>query len=124
MRESLHVVCARCEAINRLPRARLVDQPLCGSCQRPLFDGHPFTLNDSNIQRHLEREYIGGFEPDHEVPASAPLRRPKQPGQRRPKHSGGGIGDGQHTARGRGSEGHKRPRRRRKPRAGSAGKRA
>jgi ATP-dependent RNA helicase RhlE len=26
------------------------------------------------IQRHITREYVGGFEPDHEVPASAPLR--------------------------------------------------
>lgn len=26
------------------------------------------------IQRHIRREYVGGFEPDHEVPASAPLR--------------------------------------------------
>ena len=64
------------------------------------------------IQRHLTREYIGGFEPEHEVPASAPLRKPRQPGQR-PKHSGGGNGDGKHTSRGRGSEGHNRPRRRR-----------
>ena len=70
------------------------------------------------IQRHLNREYIDGFEPDHEVPASAPLRKPRQPGRRPPRHSAGGIGDGKHTARGRGGEGHKRPRRRR-PRAGS-----
>ncbi|RLQ22656.1 DEAD/DEAH box helicase [Seongchinamella sediminis] len=63
------------------------------------------------IQRHLTREYIGGFEPEHEVPASSPLRKPQQPGQR-PKH-GGDRGDGNHTARQRGSEGHKRPRRRR-----------
>ncbi|MEP4148458.1 MAG: DEAD/DEAH box helicase [Halioglobus sp.] len=70
------------------------------------------------IQRHLPREYIDGFEPDHEVPASAPLRKPRQPGQRSSRHSGGGSGDGKHTARGRGGEGHKRPRRRR-PRAGS-----
>ena len=68
------------------------------------------------IQRHLKREYIGGFEPEHEVPPSAPLRKP---GQRKPKHGGGGRGDGKHTARGRGSDGHNRPRRRRR-RAGSA----
>ncbi|MEH6585932.1 MAG: DEAD/DEAH box helicase [Halioglobus sp.] len=70
------------------------------------------------VQRHLTREYIGGFEPEHEVPDSAALRKPPQPGQRPPKHRGGGHGDGKHTARGRGGEGHKRPRRRR-PRAGS-----
>jgi ATP-dependent RNA helicase RhlE len=26
------------------------------------------------IRRHIPREYVGGFEPEHEVPASAPLR--------------------------------------------------
>ena len=77
-------------------------------------------LNDIEqlIQRHLPREYIDGFEPEHEVPASAPLRKPRQPGRRSPKHSGGGSNAGKHTAKGRAGEGHKRPRRRR-PRAGS-----
>ena len=57
------------------------------------------------IQRHITREYVDGFEPDHELPASAPLRRPRAPGharQGKPPTS---------TARGRGSEGHNRPRR-------------
>ncbi len=75
------------------------------------------------IQRHLTREYIGGFEPEHEVPDSAPLRRPRQPGQK-PKHSGGGKSQGQHTARGRGSEGHKPARRRRRRRAGQGARQA
>ena len=71
------------------------------------------------IQRHLEREYISGFEPDHEVPASAPIRKPRQAGQGAPRHKGKGSGDGNNTSRGRGGEGHKRPRRR-KPRAGGS----
>ena len=33
------------------------------------------------IQRHITREYIGGFEPRHEVPESAPLRKPGAPGR-------------------------------------------
>jgi ATP-dependent RNA helicase RhlE len=33
------------------------------------------------IQRHITREYIGGFEPGHEVPASAPLRKARPSGQ-------------------------------------------
>jgi len=70
------------------------------------------------IQRHLERDYIGGFEPAHEVPRSAPLRKPRQPGQRPPRHDSGSAGSGKHTARGRGSEGHK-PARRRRRRAGA-----
>jgi ATP-dependent RNA helicase RhlE len=67
------------------------------------------------IQRHLTREYIGGFEPGHELPANAPLRRPQQ-GRSRPRHRPTGAGDGRHTSRGRGGEGHRRPRK--KNRAG------
>jgi len=68
------------------------------------------------IGRHITRDYVGGFEPDHEVPASAPLRRPHQP-----RHGDRRAPSGQQTARGRGSEGHKPQRRRRRRRAGSAG---
>lgn len=69
------------------------------------------------IGRHIERDYIPGFEPDHEVPDNAPLQRASQA-----KKSGGGRhhqrrAEG-NTARGRGSDGHK-PARRRRRRAGS-----
>lgn len=63
------------------------------------------------IQRHLTREYIDGFEPDHEVPPSPPLRKPRQAQARRPSRP---KGDGKHTARGRGSEGHNRPQQRKR----------
>lgn len=33
------------------------------------------------IQRHIRREYVGGFEPRHEVPASAPLRLSRTTGK-------------------------------------------
>jgi ATP-dependent RNA helicase RhlE len=65
------------------------------------------------IQRHLTREYIDGFEPDHDVPPSAPLRKPRKPGQghHQKRHTGSRADGGKHTSRGRGSEGHNRPRR-------------
>lgn len=66
------------------------------------------------IQRHIAREYVDGFEPDHEVPVSAPLRKPKQPGQGQSRRHGGQKAGGAHTARGRGSDGHNRPGRRRR----------
>lgn len=66
------------------------------------------------IQRHLTREYVDGFEPDHEVPASAPLRKPRGSGKGRSSRArsrpGGGNSRG-NSSRGRGSDGHKRPRR-------------
>ena len=80
-------------------------------------------LNDIErvVQRHLTREYIDGFEPEHEVPQSAPLRKP---GQNQRRHGAHKASPGGQTARGRGSEGHKPARRRRRPRAGSAARHA
>jgi ATP-dependent RNA helicase RhlE len=65
-------------------------------------------LNDIEhvLQRHLPREYVDGFEPDHEVPASAPLRKPQV--HRRSRHKRAGTESG-NTSRSRGSEGHNRP---------------
>ncbi|MDH3993190.1 MAG: DEAD/DEAH box helicase [Gammaproteobacteria bacterium] len=80
-------------------------------------------LNDIQqlIQRHITREYVDGFEPGHEVPDNAPLRKPRQPGQGQGKKPAGKAGGGEHTSRGRGGEGHKRPRRRRgRSRAGGS----
>jgi ATP-dependent RNA helicase RhlE len=66
------------------------------------------------IQRHITREYVDGFEPDHDVPPSAPLRKPRAEGHApasRPtarEHTNARPGS---TQRRRGSEGHNRPRR-------------
>ncbi len=68
------------------------------------------------IQRHLPREYVDGFEPGHEVPPSAPLRKPQIHGQA--KQSSRTGGDGRNTSRGSGSDGHKRPEQRRRRPAG------
>jgi ATP-dependent RNA helicase RhlE len=69
-------------------------------------------LNDIQqvIQRHLTREYVDGFEPDHEVPPNAPLRKPQGSGRSSQRHRA--ADGGRHSARGRGSEGHNRPRQR------------
>jgi ATP-dependent RNA helicase RhlE len=62
------------------------------------------------IQKHITREYIDGFEPDHDVPESGSLRAPKT--QRPHKPSKGHkmkAKTGSNTGRGRGSQGHSRP---------------
>jgi len=51
--DSLHVVCGHCHTTNRLPRARLADQPACGSCKAPLFSGHPIALDGAGFERHV-----------------------------------------------------------------------
>ncbi len=71
-------------------------------------------LNDIQqvIQRHIPREYVDGFEPGHEVPDNAPLRKPRGSkegsGQGR-NRAGSGKQGGSNSSRGRGGEGHKRP---------------
>ncbi|HEX7272432.1 MAG TPA: thioredoxin TrxC [Casimicrobiaceae bacterium] len=51
--ESTRVVCANCATINRVPRARLGEDPKCGSCGKPLLPGTPFELDDKNFERHM-----------------------------------------------------------------------
>jgi len=51
MTDALHVVCCRCHATNRVPRARLADQPVCGSCKAPLFTGQPVALDAASFDR-------------------------------------------------------------------------
>mgnify|MGYP001820507368 CR=1 FL=1 len=71
------------------------------------------------IQRHIEREYMPGFEPDHEVPDSAPLRRPQGQGKSKP------AGDAnRHAARKPADDGQRRRPRRRRRGAGQAVSRA
>jgi len=55
MSNSLHVVCPHCAAINRLPAARLTDNPACGQCRQPLFRGEPCTLDTASFDRHIGR---------------------------------------------------------------------
>ena len=58
MDDSLHIVCPHCDAVNRIPAARLGEGPRCGKCRRPLFEGHPVALGAANFQRHIERNGI------------------------------------------------------------------
>ena len=58
MSDALHIVCPRCLAVNRIPGARLADQPKCGKCHQPLFTAHPVELNSSSFEKHLTRNDI------------------------------------------------------------------
>ena len=55
MADSLHVVCPHCDAVNRLPPARLAEAPACGKCHQPLFAGHPVALDEARFERHIGR---------------------------------------------------------------------
>lgn len=58
MAESLHIVCPHCDAVNRIPVARLGERPNCGKCHRSLFEAHPVELSGSNFQKHIDRNDI------------------------------------------------------------------
>jgi thioredoxin 2 len=45
----LHLSCPHCQATNRLPAARLDEQPDCGRCGKPLLQGQPLELSDANF---------------------------------------------------------------------------
>jgi thioredoxin 2 len=55
MTDNTMLVCPGCDTLNRVPSARLGDRPTCGKCKRPLFDGHPIILTESNFDLHLTR---------------------------------------------------------------------
>lgn len=56
--ESLHIVCPHCDAVNRVPAAKLAQQPLCGKCQKALFTGQPVDLSAARFLKHIERSDI------------------------------------------------------------------
>jgi thioredoxin 2 len=52
MTDPLVLPCPRCDALNRVPAARVGDGPKCGRCHQPLFDGRPLALTAANFDRH------------------------------------------------------------------------
>jgi len=46
-----HLRCAACGATNRIPRARLADDPVCGRCGEALLSGEPVELTDRNFEQ-------------------------------------------------------------------------
>jgi len=53
-----HIVCTHCSAVNRIPTARLADNPVCGKCRKPLFSGEAVDLNAVGFQKHISRNDI------------------------------------------------------------------
>ena len=54
----LHIVCPQCTTTNRVPQARLSEQPKCGKCSQPLFTAHPIELTSANFDLHAGRNDI------------------------------------------------------------------
>ena len=58
MSQALIVVCPQCSKPNRVPAARLDEQPVCGSCGGPLFAGRPLTLTTADFDAHTSRSEL------------------------------------------------------------------
>ena len=58
MRESVHIVCPECSAVNRIASTRMGEKPKCGKCHQLLFSAHPLELTSANFQQHLSRNDI------------------------------------------------------------------
>ena len=50
----MNVVCTQCRATNRVPDARLGDQPVCGRCGTDLLPDRPVELSDANFRPVVE----------------------------------------------------------------------
>jgi thioredoxin 2 len=50
---TLRVICPHCRTTNRVLRERLADNPTCGACKRPLFDGQPMKFTGAELERHV-----------------------------------------------------------------------
>ena len=47
--DPVHIACAHCGATNRVPAARLAEEPTCGRCGQALLPGEPVELTDANF---------------------------------------------------------------------------
>ena len=58
MSDKLQVVCPHCNAVNRLPAARLAEGGQCGKCHQALFTAKPVELIGATIDQHIGRSDI------------------------------------------------------------------
>ena len=51
----MNLACPACVATNRVPDARLKDQPVCGKCGAALMEAKPFALSDAALPAYIAR---------------------------------------------------------------------
>ena len=55
MSDGVHVVCGNCGGVNRVPRARIGEDPKCGKCKGSLLTGAPVELTDQTFDPFIGR---------------------------------------------------------------------
>jgi len=53
--DRLNVACAHCLATNRVPAARLSEDPVCGRCGQELLTGQPVPMTDAHFDQFTQR---------------------------------------------------------------------
>src|SRR3990167_6226799 len=53
--DTVVVACPTDGSLNRIPRARLDQDPRCGRCRNRLFEGRPVELNAANFDQHARK---------------------------------------------------------------------
>ena len=56
--DRIETPCASCGAVNRIPRARVKDDPKCGRCKQSVFPDHPVAVTDATWAREVEQSPI------------------------------------------------------------------
>lgn len=54
----MNLVCPQCGATNRLPEARLSDQPVCGKCRARLLPGAPIELTETRFANYVGKSEL------------------------------------------------------------------
>jgi thioredoxin 2 len=52
--DKIQTACASCGALNRIPRARLKENPRCGRCKQDVFPETPVVTTDASWKREVE----------------------------------------------------------------------
>lgn len=55
---SIEYACSHCGATNRIPAARIFDDPVCGGCKEKLFPRRPVQVTDATFAREVETSPI------------------------------------------------------------------
>ena len=58
MSDVLQVACPQCLAANRVPAARLAEDPKCGKCGAALLDGAPVELREDQFDAFVQRTQL------------------------------------------------------------------
>jgi thioredoxin 2 len=56
--DGVHVVCGNCGGVNRVPRARIEEDPKCGKCKASLLKGPPTELTEQTFDPFIGRNEL------------------------------------------------------------------